>query len=298
MYRTQPAPAKINLGLHVLRKRRDGYHDLETVFLRVPWSDRVTATPDASLSLTVSDPALPTDDCNLCIKAAQALQKACGIATGAALHLEKHLPYGAGLGGGSSDAATTMRLLVAMWGLSLSEQRLQAIGAGLGSDVPFFLGPPAAYATGRGEVLEPLTDETGTKPYRCPFPLVIVVPPVHVATPEAYRWVRPHAEGRVDLRSVVASNDLTRWRAELVNDFEEPVAAAYPAVQEALHVLRSAGAGYAALSGSGGAVFGVFADEASARTAAQSAQRPGYRVWHGYAEGSYAANSSSSSSGV
>ncbi len=293
----QLAPAKINLGLHVIRRRDDGYHDLETVFLRVPWADRLSVRPAARLRMTCSDPALPTDERNLCMKAARALQTAAGVTAGAALHLDKRLPYGAGLGGGSSDAATTLRGLAALWNVAIPPDRLHAIGATLGSDVPFFLGPPAAYATGRGERLEPLYDPATQALYRCPFPLVIAVPPVHVATPDAYRRVVPRASGRADLRQVVVSNDLDRWRAELVNDFEAPVAAAYPPVAEALHLLRQAGAGYAALSGSGGAVFGVFAGEAPARAAAAQARRAGWRVWWGYA-GDAEASSSSSSSGA
>ncbi|RMF57012.1 MAG: 4-(cytidine 5'-diphospho)-2-C-methyl-D-erythritol kinase [Bacteroidetes bacterium] len=273
------APAKINLGLHVLRRRPDGYHDLETVFLRIGWADRLTARPGETLRMTCSDPALPTDERNLCMKAARALQRAFGVTHGAALHLEKHVPYGAGLGGGSSDAAATLLLLSDLWGLDAPPDRLHALAAGLGSDVPFFLGPEAAFATGRGERLTPLLDPATGAPYRFPFALVVAVPPVHVATAEAYRLVRPRATGRPDLRAVVTSNDLARWRAELVNDFEAPVMAAFPGIRTAREVLVAAGAGYAALSGSGAAVFGVFEAEAAARTAAEAARHAGCRVW-------------------
>ncbi|QXD15878.1 4-(cytidine 5'-diphospho)-2-C-methyl-D-erythritol kinase [Rhodocaloribacter litoris] len=273
------APAKINLGLHVLCRRPDGYHDLETVFLRIGWADRLAARPGADLRMTCSDPALPTDERNLCVKAARALQRAFGVTHGAALHLEKHVPYGAGLGGGSSDAAATLLLLSDLWDLDAPPDRLHALAAGLGSDVPFFLGPEAAFATGRGEHLTPLMDPATGTPYRFPFALVVAVPPVHVATVEAYRLVRPRATGRPDLRAVVTSNDLARWRAELVNDFEAPVMAAFPGIRAAREVLLKAGAGYAALSGSGAAVFGVFEAEAAARAAAEAARQAGCRVW-------------------
>lgn len=267
------APAKINLGLHVLRKRPDGYHDLETVFLRIPWHDHLSVQPAAALSLTCSDPALPTDDTNLCLKAARLLAETCGVATGAALHLDKHIPYGAGLGGGSSDAAATLQLLAAHWHLSLPDGLLHALAARLGSDVPFFLGPPTALGTGRGEVLTPFD-------YHFPFALVVAVPPVHVATALAYRLVRPHDTNRPDLRELVGSNDLARWRTTLVNDFEQPVFSAFPALGTVKTRLLHLGAAYAALSGSGSAVFGVFEDPHQARQAAHHPdwQQAGYRV--------------------
>ncbi len=273
------APAKINLGLHVLRKRPDGFHDLETVFLRIPWADALSARPAPRLSLTCSDASLSTNETNLVMKAARLLAQEYGVRAGAALHLDKRLPYGAGLGGGSSDAAATLRLLVDLWDLQAPEETLRRLAAALGSDVPFFLGPAAAYATGRGERLTPLLDAEGT-PYRLPFALVVVVPPVHVATAAAYRLVRPRATERPDLRTLVASNDLARWRAALVNDFEDPVFAAYPSVRAVKALLLEAGAGYAALSGSGAAVFGVFEAQAQVLAAAAAARRAGHRVWH------------------
>lgn len=279
----EQAPAKLNLGLHVLRRRADGYHDLETVFVRLPWHDDVTAAPADALTLTCSDAGLPTGPDNLCLRAALRLREAAGVAAGAALHLEKRLPYGAGLGGGSSDAAATLRLLSRLWGLG-GRVPLAPLAAALGSDVAFFLGPPAAYGTGRGEHLAPLAGADGA-PYRLPFPLVVVVPGVAVSTAAAYRLVTPRAEGRADLRAVVASNDLARWRRELVNDFEAPVAAAYPAVAAVRALLADAGAAYVALSGSGAAVFGVFEETARAEAAAEAARQTGHRTWHGFAEG-------------
>lgn len=277
----RPALAKLNLGLHVLRRRPDGYHDIETVFVRIPWADRLTARPADTCTLTCSDAQLPTDERNLCMRAARLLAEHAGVRQGAALHLEKVVPYGAGLGGGSSDAAATLRLLADLWGLAVPAAELHALAARLGSDVPFFLGPPAAYATGRGERLAPLTDAATGEPYRLPFALVVVVPPVHVATAEAYRRVQPRADGRPDLRAVVRSNDLDRWRAALVNDFEAPILAAYPALQAARDALRAAGAGYVSLSGSGAALYGVFEDEPRAHAAAEAARLTGHRVWQG-----------------
>jgi 4-diphosphocytidyl-2-C-methyl-D-erythritol kinase len=274
------APAKINLGLHVLRRRADGYHDVETVLLRIGWADRLAVRPAVVPAFTCSDPSLPTGAGNLCVQAAQRLAEAFDVETGAALHLEKRLPYGAGLGGGSSDAAHTLRLLDAHWGLGASPERLHNLAAEIGADVPFFLQEaPAALATGRGTHLQPLTDPD-RDPYRLPFALVVVAPGVAVSTAEAYRRVEPHESDRADLAAAVRSNDLARWRAELVNDFAPVVFAAHPEIEAARDLLVEAGAGYAALTGSGGAVFGVFEDAGTAQAAVDVARQSGHRVFH------------------
>lgn len=275
------APAKINLGLHVLRKRVDGYHDIETVFLCIPWADRVAAAPADRLSMTCSDPALPTDEANLCMQAARRLKEAFSVDAGAALHLEKRVPYGAGLGSGSSDAAATLQVLDALWDVAASSEELHALGAEIGADVPFFLGAGAAHATGRGDVLTPLCLRSSAA-YTCPFTFVVIVPPVQVSTPDAYRRVTPRATDRPDLRAVVMSNDLAQWRARLANDFEEPVTAAFSAIDAARSWLVDAGAGYVSLSGSGSAVYGAFETQAHAKAVAnRAASRDGYRVWCG-----------------
>jgi 4-diphosphocytidyl-2-C-methyl-D-erythritol kinase len=271
---TQHAPAKINLGLHVLRERPDGYHDIETILHRIDWADTITAAPADALSLTCSDPALPTDADNLCLQAAHRLRDAFDVTAGADLHLEKRVPYGAGLGSGSSDAAATLRLLTRLWDLNPSPETLHEISGAIGADVPFFLmEAPAAYATGRGDTLSPLSSDGEL--YRLPFPLLIVVPSVEVSTPWAYAEVTPSDASRPDLRRVVPSNDLTRWQSELTNDFEAPVAAAEPSVRSVRDALRDTEAAYVSLSGSGGAVYGVFETvEAAreARTAVQSSE--------------------------
>ena len=271
------APAKLNLGLRVLRRRPDGYHDLETAFLPIGWADRLTADPADALALTCSDPALPTDASNLVVRAALALARHAGVEPRAALHLAKRVPYGAGLGGDSSDAAAALRLCADLWRLDVRDADLHALAAALGSDVPFFLLSAPALATGRGERLGPLAHDDGT-PWRCPFALVVAVPAVHVSTAEAYGLVTPDSRPRPDLRAAILSDDLGRWRREIANDFEAPICARYPAVAQARDALRAAGAGYAAMSGSGSAVFGVFEDAGHAR---EVAERLGSacRVW-------------------
>ncbi|MDX1531716.1 MAG: 4-(cytidine 5'-diphospho)-2-C-methyl-D-erythritol kinase [Rhodothermales bacterium] len=273
------APAKVNLGLHVLRRRPDGYHDVETVLLPIGWHDTLTAgltEPGAPFRFTCSDPALPTDERNLCVRAAHALAAEAGIEPYGTLHLDKHVPYGAGLGGGSSDAAVTLRLMAELWDVAPSAEELHDLAAALGSDVPFFLHDGPMRATGRGDVLRPLDAE-----YHFPFALAVVMPPVRVGTAGAYRQVTPHADGRPDLGALVRSNDLARWRRGLTNDFEAPVLARYPEVARVKADLTAAGAGYAALSGSGAAVFGVFEAVEEARAAAESATEEGLRAWWG-----------------
>ena len=277
------APAKLNLGLHVLRRRPDGFHDLASVFVPIGWADTLSAARSAGFSMTCSDPALPTDDRNLVMQAARALWSRHG-GVAAAFHLDKRVPYGAGLGSGSSDAAAALRLYDALWSLGLPDATLAEIALGLGSDVPFFLLGAPALATGRGEVLAPIPDgepvpgEAGSAPWRCPFWLVVAVPPVHVPTGQAYALVTPDDRDRPDLVAALRSGDLGRWRAELTNDFQAPVEAVFPGIAEARRALLSAGAGYASLSGSGSAVFGAFTREADARAAARTLGAT-CRVW-------------------
>ncbi len=253
----------------MLRRRADNYHDLETVFYRLRWSDSLHVCPAPEFTLTCSGIPLPTDETNLVTKAARALS----AGGGAALHLEKVLPAGAGLGGGSSDAAAALQLLAEFWDLDLSNAALREVAMDLGSDVSFFLGPPIAYATGRGEVLTPMKD------YRLPFTLVVAVPPVHVSTSWAFAQIRPCAARRPDIGAVVRSNDLCRWRAELKNDFEPVVLEVWSVLREAKSLLLYHGAGYASLSGTGAAVFGLFEDAAHADSAAAEARHLGWMVW-------------------
>lgn len=268
---TQKAPAKINLGLHVLRQRPDGYHDIETVLHRIDWADTITAAPADSLSLTCSDPSLPTDEDNLCLQAAHRLAEAVDVTSGAELHLEKLVPYGAGLGSGSSDAAATLKLLTRLWNVDPSPETLREIGRKIGADVPFFLQEaPAAYATGRGDMLSTLSKD-GID-YQLPFPLLVAVPPVEVPTPWAYAQVNPTETDRPDLQNVVRSNDLPNWRELLTNEFEAPVTEAEPAVEAVRTALQETDAAYVSLSGSGSAVYAAF-EKLDTASAAQETLR-------------------------
>ena len=274
MARTVLAPCKINLGLHVLRQRDDGFRDIDTVFLRIPWCDEVLYEPADDRSMTCNDPELPVDEGNLCMQAGLALASAIGREDGFRLHLEKRVPYGAGLGSGSSDAAATLRVLGEAW--SVPPSRLREIAPSLGSDVPFFLGASVARGTGRGEILQPFD-------WSLPYPLVVAVPPVHVPTGEAYAMVEPRGEARPDIEDVLRSNNPVLWRRHLVNDFQEPVMERWPEIRQALEILWYEGALHAAMSGSGSAVFGICDTEDHAAQTARHLREEGCRTWWGFA---------------
>lgn len=249
--------AKVNLSLVVLGRRTDGFHELDTVFQTVDLADTLSFEPAPELALTI-DADLPVDDGNLVIRAARALAAEAGIVPGAAIRLEKRIPWGAGLGGGSADAAATLLGLTALWGVSVPGRRLLSIAAALGSDVPFFLYGGCARGTGRGERIEPMPDPPGVA-------IVLLVPPFGLATPDVYRRLRAPAltagEGPTNLLGSGPGPAPDR------NDLEPAAESVRPEVRAIRESLRSAGAVRARLSGSGSAVFGIFDDAGSAQEA-------------------------------
>lgn len=274
------APAKVNLLLRVLGRREDGYHEIETLFQGIDVTDHLEVSlepgggPDVTLD--VVGPDLGPADQNLAWRAARAALDAAGAAARVRIRLVKRVPAGAGLGGGSSDAAAVLRAVNALLGSPLDAMRLRALGAALGSDVPFFLGPsPLAVGRGRGEALQPLTPLPSA-------PVVLVLPLVHVATGEAYAALAEgrHASGVAGAApravpgggaggtSVAPPASWTAVEAVARNDFEEVIPALHPEVAASLDALRGAGAPLALLSGSGAACFGVFHDDAIAERAA------------------------------
>jgi 4-diphosphocytidyl-2-C-methyl-D-erythritol kinase len=177
------AHAKVNWDLHVLGKRPDGFHEVDTVMVSVGLADELTFEPSERLSLTCSDPALPCDDSNLVVKAARALARAAGVEPRARIHVEKRIPMGGGLGGGSSDAAATLQALNRLWALDWPVERLAGVAAELGSDVAFFLWGGWCRCKGRGEIVEPLVDLN-----RLPsVPMWLIIPPYNVSTPAVYK---------------------------------------------------------------------------------------------------------------
>jgi 4-diphosphocytidyl-2-C-methyl-D-erythritol kinase len=244
------APCKINLGLHIIEKRADGFHNLETVFYPVPWCDVVEAVPSDTLTFTTSGQQVPGNiSDNLCIRAFE-LMKAKFALPPVALHLHKVLPTGAGLGGGSSDGAHTLRALNDIFSLGLSPADLLPFAAQLGSDCGFFLFDDPMLGTGRGEILSPAAVSLAG------YYLVLIKPAIHVATAEAYRGISPRKPTQ-PLQETL-HQPVARWRELLANDFEESVFKKFPEIESIKNKLYEHGAVYACMSGSGATVFGIF----------------------------------------
>ena len=261
----EKAYAKVNLTLAVGEKRPDGYHEVVSVMQRVSLHDTLTAERTASgISLTCSDPALPAGEENLAHRAAALFFRETGITGGVALALEKSIPSQAGLGGGSSDAASVLLALRRLYAPALSDTALEAMAAALGSDVPFFIRGGTALATGRGERLAPL-------PRLREGWFVIVKPPEGFSTPAMYRRLDelPPEPPRPDgMPAALETGDVRAVAAMLCNSFERAVPPD-SAVRDIEDALRAHGALAALLSGSGSAVFGLFDREDAARAAAE-----------------------------
>jgi 4-diphosphocytidyl-2-C-methyl-D-erythritol kinase len=246
-----PAPAKLNLFLHVLGRRADGYHRLQTVFQFLDFGDELSfeRRQDQQL-LRVEGPADVPAEQDLVVRAAQALRAATGCTEGVAIRVRKRIPMGAGLGGGSSDAATTLVALNQLWGTDLSMEALAHLGLKLGADVPVFVRGVAAWAEGVGEELTPVT---------LPEPwYAVIAPDVHVPTAEIFsapELVRDHHPIRFE--------DYLHGAGQ--NDCAPVTCTRYPAVAAALGWLSRAAP--ARMSGTGGAVFAAFAEERAARAA-------------------------------
>lgn len=262
------APAKVNLFLEVLGRRPDGYHEIETVMVAISLFDTLTFRdePSGELRLRCSDPALPVGADNLVIKAADRLREATGCRRGAAIDLTKAIPAQAGLAGGSSDAAATLAALDRLWDLRMTPERLDALAAEVGSDVPFFHHTPAAVCRGRGERVEPVS-------LNASYHLVLVLPEVGVSTADAYRRVvppeRPRGAGPV-LAALErgGSEDLGRCLFNRLQPIAEALRPELVRVRDALADLGPLLDG-SAMSGSGSAYYGLCRDPAAARHAAE-----------------------------
>lgn len=273
-----PAFAKINLDLRVLGTRPDGYHDLRTIFQSLALFDTVTVTKRRGpLEIVCDQEDIPTDRRNLVWKAASLLHRVSSGKTaapqGLSIDLRKRIPSEAGLGGGSADAAMTLLALNKLWKLDLDLPTLTRIGARLGADVPYFLVGGTALGLGRGDDIYPLADPPTMH-------VVILRPGFGVSTADAYTWFdqrsrlirepapRPYPEG------------WPSWAATLRNDLEAPVVSHHPAIARILQSLLDSGANFAAMSGSGSAVFGLFERADAARRTASDLARPGWLSLH------------------
>ncbi|WP_339696372.1 4-(cytidine 5'-diphospho)-2-C-methyl-D-erythritol kinase [uncultured Roseivirga sp.] len=243
--------AKINLGLSITRKLHNGYHSIESCLYPIPWCDVLEFIPGKKISFSSSGIAIPGEDKdNLVLKAYKLLRKDFGLPE-LNIHLHKIIPMGAGLGGGSADAAFMLKMLNNEFQLFLDDSVLEDYAAQLGSDCPFFIQNKPAIATGTGTDLEVFDlDLSGMW-------MLLVKPDVHISTQEAYANVTPKPN-EVDLKSLLESKDFTLWREKLVNDFEASIFPNHPALREIKEALYQNGAVYAAMSGSGSTLFGLY----------------------------------------
>ena len=262
-------PAKINLGLHVHGKREDGFHELETIFQMVSLFDDVELELLSSgIKLECDMPGIPTDDTNLACKAALLLRKSYQVeGKGVSIRLKKKIPFGAGLGGGSGNAAGVLMGLNRLWDLNIEREKLFTLAAELGSDVPFFLTSPCALGKGRGErlkVLEPCSK----------FQVLLVFPGFPIATSWVYQNLRLKLTKRPNNISILRKNlslsDITSLGSQLYNDLESVVIQKFPEVKVVKDELWAWGALGVLLSGSGSTVFGIFDDPEKAQVACAS----------------------------
>ncbi len=284
------AYAKINWDLHVLGRRPDGFHALDTVMVNVNLYDLLKFSDSETITLSCSDPALPTDERNLVMKAALALAKAHGCRKGVQIELTKHIPSGGGMGGGSSDAACTLIHLNRYWNLGCKLDELHAMAAQLGSDVPFFLYGGWRRCLGRGEIVETLQGSDSWPPVH----LLLVLPPLNVPTPLVYKSLRlPPWDGKTQVRTLTDSLQAIKsslasdpkmhlgLQLDLVNDLTGAARAVEPRLAALQHVLERRYPGRWLMSGSGAVHFSIAeeADDGSELLKELGAQAgPGIRV--------------------
>lgn len=263
-------PCKVNLGLNITGKRGDGYHEIITCFYPVPWNDALEIIPAKNFTFSLSGEPVPGAAAdNLCVRAYQVLKNEYDLKS-VTIHLLKTIPTGAGLGGGSSDGAWTLRLLDQLFNLSIPAGRLNQFAGQLGSDCPFFLQDKPMIGTGRGDVLSPVSLSLKDK-----F-LVIVKPEVHISTAEAYAGVTPGSPA-INLRQVLEASQIREWKQLLKNDFQEVLFKKFPIIEALYQKLYAFGATYASMSGSGSSVYGIFDNEVDLKKEFESEV-----YWSGY----------------
>lgn len=251
---------KINLGLRIIRKRSDGYHELETAFYPIPLTDILEIVPikekhnsEIEYSQSGSIP-VPNDDNNLCLKAYQLVKDRFPNLPALKMHLHKEIPTGGGLGGGSADATFVLRLLNNQFNLCLSNEMLYEMALSLGSDCPFFLLNKPCLAFGRGEILKEISLSLQG------WQLLLINVGIPISTAEAFQGIVPQPTG--DSLEEILLQPVNMWRGRLINQFEGTIFQQYPALEEAKDSLYRAGAVYASMSGSGSTLFGLFKADA------------------------------------
>lgn len=247
--------AKINLGLRIVSKRNDGYHNLDTVFYPLPFYDILelvsTEKTKGEVYFSTSGEKINGDpSSNLCIKAYYLLKQSFPEIPSINLHLHKNIPMGAGLGGGSADGAFMIKLLNEKFQLNLDDEKIKNYALQLGSDCPFFIKNKPAHATGRGEVLNEISCDLFNKSF------LLINPQIHVSTAEAFSKIT--ISENIPSCAEIINQPLENWRSLLVNDFEKTVFLQYPSIEKIKTKLYNDGAVYASMTGSGSTVFGIF----------------------------------------
>lgn len=274
---TLKSPAKINLGLRIVRKREDGFHDIETVFQMISIYDILTfRIIDSGVVFKTNHKKLPLDDTNLVVKAAKLILQETKFKKGVEIFLEKTIPVGAGLGGGSSNAASTIIGLKDLCQLNLKKKDLIKFAMKLGSDVPFFLSGPTAFGRGRGEILTPLKIRVGIF-------VVVVFPNIFIHTGSVYKELNlgltSNSKDNNILGLLLKEGEIADFGNHLFNDLETIVCKKYPILLKIKKALIRLGAVSALVSGSGSSVFGLFAQSESAQKAAAKLRKKNWQVF-------------------
>lgn len=241
---------KINIGLHILQKRNDGFHNLETFFYPVPLHDVLEITESNKLSFHTTGIKIPQSGSNICERAYLLIKEDFPHVPPVKIHLHKVIPIGAGLGGGSSDGAFMLRLLNDTFDLNISTEKLLEYALRLGSDCPIFILNRPAFAQGRGEILAPTTLSLSG------YFLIIINPGIHINTKSLFQLITPGSP-HMSIQKMI-DKPMEEWKNGLTNDFEAPVFKMYPLIEKLRNLLYDKGATYAAMSGTGSSVFGFF----------------------------------------
>lgn len=248
------APAKINFGLFVTRKRIDGFHDIETIFYPLNLYDELIIKKSEHLKFNCNNLSLLTENNNLVLKAVKLLEKYSGRKLPVEIHLEKNIPIGAGMGGGSSDAAAILLSLNEIFRLGFSTDLLKEFGLELGSDVPFFIRPVPSFATSRGENLSKIN-------FNINKPILIINPNIHIATKWAYENIRPD-KAAFDLKELNNfDSSFSSLKDKVLNVFEEPVFTYYPEIKIIKDYCYQTGAEFSLMTGSGSTIFAIFSSK-------------------------------------
>lgn len=243
--------AKINLGLNIISKRLDGYHNIDSCFYPISWHDILEVIPSDNLKFTSSGHPIPGDpQSNLCLKAYQLLKTDFNIPP-VHIHLHKIIPIGAGLGGGSADASYTLKMLNEKFQLGISTQKLKSYAAQLGSDCPFFIEDKPVIARGTGTQFESIDFNLTGKI------ILLINPDIHISTAEAYAGIVPKESG-TPIKEILSNCPIESWKSKLHNDFEDSVFSSHPQIAKIKELLYDSGALYASMSGTGSAVYGIF----------------------------------------